>query len=125
MKTELVYLVAVEGDMSAHGMGDKAHVIPFDILLLPKVSRFLKAQLDDQLACFLYYSPNKQLVSRKAKLNKTRKFWNECSLMREIGIFEDKYDSRTTWTLMTCLDGIKERMPNVEIRKPVINSEVA
>ena len=125
METELVYLVAVEGDMSANGMGDKAHVIPFDILLLPQVGRFLKAQLDDELSCYVYYSPNKKLVSRKAKLNKTRKFGDQCRLMKNIGIFEDKYDARTTWTLMTSLDGIKESMPNVEIRKPVIISEVA
>jgi len=124
MKKELIYLVATSGDMSNTGMGDTTTVIPFDIMLLPQVSKFLKAQLDDELSCYMYYSPNKKLVSRKSKMQKTNKFYDQCKVMRDLGIFLHKYDARTTWALMLDLEVVNE-LPNTDIRLPVAISEVA
>lgn len=126
METEIVYLVAIDGDMSAHGMGDKAHVIPFNVKLLPKVSKFLKAQLDSNLHIAMYYIPNKKMVNPKSLKNKNNNFWDQCKMMRDLGIFDSKYDSRTDWLFMQDLECIKEMFPKIEMRKPIFKiKEVA
>jgi len=124
MKKELIYLVATSGDMSNTGIGFKTTVIPFDIMLLPQVGKFLKAQLDDELSSYIYFSPNKKLVSRKSKMQKTSKFYKQCKAMRDLGIFLHKYDERTTWSMMIDLEVVNE-LPNTDIRLPVVTSEVA
>ena len=57
---ETFCLVAKYGDMSAHGMGDTAHVIIFNREYSDVVTNFLIAQVK---SCLLYTSPSPRDLS--------------------------------------------------------------
>ena len=96
MKKELLYLVATSGDLSNTGMGDTTHVISFEADLLPQVAKFLKAQLNFELANAMYYPiEGNKLISRKALIQKYDNFRKYYHALVELGVFEHKYESST------------------------------
>jgi len=124
MKKELFYLVATSGDMSNTGMGETTHVISFQVDLLPQVAKFLKAQLDYELAVAMYYPiEGNKLTSTKTVRQKYinfRKHW--CALVK-LGVFEHKYEASTTWRLEQEKEILKD-LGKIEVR-PTIQKEVA
>ena len=127
MKKELLYLVATSGDLSNTGMGDTTHVISFEADLLPQVAKFLKAQLNFELANAMYYPiEGNKLISRKALIQKYDNFRKYYHALVELGVFEHKYESRTTWRLVQdqeCLSELGE-LGKIHVR-PTIKKEVA
>ena len=124
MKKELLYLVATDGDMSNTGMGDTTHVISFEADLLPQVAKFLKAQLDYELANAMYYPvEGKRLASKRTVIQKLENFRKHWYALVELGVFEHKYEARTTWKLEQEEEFLKD-LGKIQVR-PTIQREVA
>lgn len=124
MKKELLYLVATSGDMSNIGMGDTTHVISFETNLLPQVAKFLKAQLDYELALAMYYPiEGNKLTSTKTVEQKHINFRKHWYALVELGVFEHKYEARTTWRLEQEKEILKD-LGKIQVR-PTIQKEVA
>ena len=124
MKKELLYLVATSGDMSNTGMGDTTHVISFEADLLPQVAKFLKAQLDFELANAMYYpAEGKRLASKRTVMQKLENFRKHWYALVELGVFEHKYEARTTWILERDKECLKD-LGKIHVR-PSIRKEVA
>ena len=124
MKKELLYLVATSGDLSNTGMGDTTHVISFEADLLPQVAKFLKAQLDLDLALAMHYPvEGKKLASTRTVTQKHKSFSNMWHALVDLGIFEHKYEARTTWRLVQDQECLKD-LGKIQVR-PTIRKEVA
>jgi len=124
MKKELLYLVATSGDMSNTGMGDTTHVISFETNLLPQVAKFLKAQLDYELALAMHYPiEGEELASTKTVRQKYINFRKHWNVLVELGVFEHKYEARTTWRLEQTEELLKD-LGKIQVR-PIIKKEVA
>ena len=124
MKKELLYLVATSGDMSNTGMGDTTHVISFQVDLLPQVAKFLKAQLDFELANAMYYPvEGKRLASKRTVTQKLENFRKHWYALVELGVFEHKYEASTTWRLEQDKELLKD-LGKIQVR-PTIRKEVA
>jgi hypothetical protein len=124
MKKELLYLVATSGDMSNTGMGDTTHVISFEADLLPQVAKFLKAQLDLDLALAMYYPvQGSKSVSTRTVTQKHKNFSKMWHALVDLGVFEHKYEARTTWRLEQEAELLKD-LGKIQVR-PTIRKEVA
>ena len=91
MNTQLC-LIAIDGDMSKHGMGNTTSVISFNSSYKKEVKKYLK---------------NASNLRSEIKSNGYIKNFNELfdavgesfQQLKELGIFEHKYEFRTTWKL--------------------------
>ena len=93
MKHKL-YLVAVSGDCSAHGMGDIAEVIPVDSKHNKIIKQFLMAQQEQDIE-LRYWKPKTELNPKYID-----NYYKCCDKLQDVGIFEHKYHARTHWELM-------------------------
>ncbi len=91
MNTQLC-LIAIDGDMSKYGMGNTTSVISFNSSYKKEVKKYLK---------------NASNLRSEIKSNGYIKNFNELfdavgesfQQLKELGIFEHKYEFRTTWKL--------------------------
>lgn len=86
-------LVATSGDLSKNGMGDTNTVIPFDRKYKKSVDAFLKASV-----AYDVHTYNKNFFSNK-KRNVYKKYLNTFRKLKDLGIFNSKYDFRTSWDM--------------------------
>ena len=93
-------LVAYSGDKSAGAMGDKNTVYLFDNKHKKYVDDFLKAQLNFDLYTLEKDFPNGDNNFYQKKLDTFHK-------LQDLGIFIDKWDFRTHWS-MEVYDELKE-----------------
>ena len=93
MKHKL-YLVAVSGDCSAHGMGDIAEVIPVDSKHNKIIKQFLMAKYEQDIE-LRYWKPKTELNPKYID-----NYYKCCDKLQDVGIFEHKYHARTHWELM-------------------------
>tara|TARA_B110000046_G_C12606390_1_gene239003 strand:+ start:74 stop:463 length:390 start_codon:yes stop_codon:yes gene_type:complete len=93
-------LVAYSGDKSAGAMGDKNTVYLFDNKHKKYVDDFLKAQLNFDL-----YALDKDFPNGSKKFYK--KYLSTFHKLQDLGIFIDKWDFRTHWS-MEIYDELKE-----------------
>ena len=89
MGTDKFYIVAISGDVSARGIGDTADAILIDKKDLSLVSDYLVAQTRWSNEC-LIRKPSKSTGNKYFSLN--TKLW-------DAGIFTNKYQSRSKWSL--------------------------
>ena len=88
-------LVAVSGDMSKNGMGNKNSVYLFHREHLPRVINYLKCYNDFQYSTYL---SNMDLTSDDCQ-KAVWKHYNSFDELKNLKIFQHKYDFRTEWTL--------------------------
>ncbi len=105
-------LVACSGDKAAGGLCDKNTVYLFNNKHKKYVDDFLKAELDFRLYSLDHDFPNGN-----------EKFYNKCSStfrkLCNLGIFVDKWDFRTQWSME-----IYTELPDLKMFKPyeVVNN---
>jgi len=93
MNTQLC-LIAIDGDMSKHGMGNTTSVISFNSSYKKKVKNYLKnvSNLNSEMKANGY----KNLENFHKLFDAVGNSFQE---LKELGIFEHKYEFRTTWKL--------------------------
>ena len=100
---ETFCLVAKYGDMSAHGMGDTAHVIIFNREYADMVTNFLIAQVKRETDQSFRLNSLIMKTSKKDEWQKSNKlddeYYDHFNKLRSIGFFTSKYDARTSWDL--------------------------
>ncbi len=113
-------LVAISGDCSKEGMGSYNEAIPFQNQHINLVKKFIKAQNDLELAfMFCEYGT---ASSRKA----TNKFYDAFAELKNLGIFEHKWQSRTSWKVtFNNKDDLNEEHAPFKIQKRDYTKEVA
>jgi len=90
-QTEIkLYLIATGGDCSARGMGDTNEALLVPDHLRDIVANFLRAQAEYEIEIYLTD------VTAGAGFSN---FSAAAQEMRDCGIFQHKYHSRTTWAL--------------------------
>ena len=99
-------LVAYDGDKSAGAMGDKNTVYVFDYKHKKYVDDFLKAQLNFDLYALKKDFPNGSKKFYQKKLDAFH-------LLKDLGIFIDKWDFRTHWSMQ-----IYEELKDLKRFKP-------
>jgi len=96
-------LVAKEGDMSARGMGDSAHVILFGREYSDLVTSFLIAQLKWEAHGMFGMKSALMRTSteeeRQESTERSDEYYDLFSKMKTVGFFDSKYDARTSWDL--------------------------
>jgi len=113
---EALGLIAVSGDCSDHGMSDSAELIFFKYEHLEYVNNYLKASQD--YSCYLMqeYKVGKKIKNQFDK-DKTYKasldtYWK----LRDLGIFTNKYQNRTSWEIIELEPPIiKQRFPKFDV----------
>ena len=108
-------LVAVSGDMSKNGMGDKNSIYLFHREHLPRVINYLKCYNDFQYSTYL---SNMDLTSDDCQ-KAVWKHYNSFDELKNLNIFQHKYDFRTEWTL-THYD---EEMINQEYGPSIVRND--
>jgi len=88
-------LVAVSGDMSKNGMGDKNSIYLFNREHLPRVVNYLKCYNDFHYSTYL---SNMDLTSDDVQ-KAVWKSYDAFDELKKLDIFQHKYDYRTEWTL--------------------------
>jgi len=113
-------LVATSGDCSKEGMSSYNEAIPFQNQQIKLVKKFIKAQNDLELAyMFCEYGTSS---SRKA----SNKFYDAFAELKDLGIFEHKWHSRTSWKVtFNNKDDLKEEHAPFEIQERNYTNEVA
>ena len=100
---ETFCLVAKYGDMSAHGMGDTAHVIIFNREYSNVVTNFLIAQVKRETDQSFRLNSLIMKTSKEDEWQKSNKlddeYYDYFNKLRSIGFFTSKYDARTSWDL--------------------------
>ena len=96
-------LVAKEGDMSARGIGDSAHVILFGREYFDLVTSFLVAQVKREAIAMFGFKYSLEGTTTKEQSQKSQQLRNNYydlfSKMKTVGFFDSKYDARTSWDL--------------------------
>jgi hypothetical protein len=89
-------LVATDGDCSNHGMGDTNDRLPVRNKYLSIVAEYLRIDLEHTLACALEDDlPSTELY---------KQYWRLSADMLDLGIFEHKWHTRTSWRLAELAD---------------------
>ena len=100
---ETFCLVAKYGDMSAHGMGDTAHVIIFNREYSDVVTNFLIAQVKKETDQSFRMNSRLMKTAKEYEWQKFYKlddeYYDYFNKLRSIGFFTSKYDARTSWDL--------------------------
>jgi len=86
-------LVAVGGDCSKNGMGPYNEVIPFNDNQKELVREFLSSQAELGIA-FAFFEHGDPRTSIKK-----RRFFGAFNQLKDVGVFQHKYHSRTEWVV--------------------------
>lgn len=106
-ETITLCLLAVSGDCAAEGMGGLADVMPFCRANRVKVSEFLQAQLDWEIASNYYDLDSKECRDALGEL------YAKGHVLIEARVLEHKWHLRTRWELRS----YDEVMENNEYKK--------